>query len=126
MKNRAEAPAEKRQKAQDTIICPAREEGFKETFIGQNCWYAIRLNPKRIPFLKYIAAYRIRPISAITHYARVDRIEPYNQTGKYIVYFTAKARNIGPIPLKDGKGPQGPMFSNWEKLKAAKSLADIK
>ncbi len=28
----------------DTIVVPAREEGFKETFLGENCWYAIRMS----------------------------------------------------------------------------------
>ena len=35
--------------------------------------------------IKYIAAYRTQPVSAITHYAPVSRIEPYGEGGKYKV-----------------------------------------
>ncbi|MEM8722392.1 MAG: GIY-YIG nuclease family protein [Cyanobacteria bacterium P01_G01_bin.39] len=27
----------------DTIIVPAQQEGFERVFLGQNCWYAIRI-----------------------------------------------------------------------------------
>jgi hypothetical protein len=27
----------------DTIIVPAREDGFSELFLGENRWYAIRI-----------------------------------------------------------------------------------
>jgi hypothetical protein len=109
----------------DTIICPAKEDGFQETFIGENCWYKIRLQKKRIPYIKYLAIYRVRPISAITHYAKVERIALYKNTGKYIVFFKGSPRKIGPIPTTGGHGPQGPFFSNLSKLKAARSLSDL-
>jgi hypothetical protein len=41
----------------DTIVCPAHEDGFKETFLGENCWYAIRISRNVIPRLRYIAIY---------------------------------------------------------------------
>ena len=37
--------------------------------------------------IKYIAAYQVAPVPGITHIAEVDRIEKYNDTDKYIVYF---------------------------------------
>ena len=36
----------------DTIVVPAREDGFKEVFIDENCWYVIRLNSSMIPKIK--------------------------------------------------------------------------
>lgn len=42
----------------DTIVVPAQEEGFIETFIGENRWYSIRINSLMIPKIKYIAAYQ--------------------------------------------------------------------
>ena len=41
----------------DTIIVPAYEDGFLETFIGENCWYAVRISAQMIGSIKYIAAY---------------------------------------------------------------------
>ena len=71
----------------DTIVVPARKDGFDETFIEQNCWYAIRLNSSMIPKIKYIAAYQIAPVSAITHMAEIKSIKQWKDTNKYILYF---------------------------------------
>lgn len=89
----------------DTIIVPAQEEGFGRVFLGENCWYAIRIAGGMIDKIKYIAAYQSRPVSAITHYAPVDRIEPYGDSGKYKVVFSGPASPIGPIPF--GNAPSG-------------------
>lgn len=51
--------------------------------------------------LKYIAVYQTQPVSAITHYAPVERIEPYGEHGKYKVIFSEKAKPIGPVPFGD-------------------------
>ncbi len=40
----------------DTIVVPAKQEGFERVFLGENCWYAIRSNSREIPEVKYIAA----------------------------------------------------------------------
>lgn len=120
---------QKTQSEYDTIICPAHEDGFQETFLGKNCWYAIRLAAKRIPNIKYIAVYRGRPTSAITHYAAVKSIRPYKNTGKYIVQFQRKARKLRqPMGLGKGKrtGPQGPFFSTLKRIRAAKSLDQLR
>jgi hypothetical protein len=60
----------------DTVVVPAREEGFKQVFLGENRWYEIRLHGTMRPQIKYIAAYQVAPISAITHIAPVQSIEP--------------------------------------------------
>lgn len=75
----------------DTIVVPAREEGFQEVFIGENCWYSIRIHSSMISKIKFIAAYQVAPISAITHLARVDRIEQWKDTNKYILHFVEPA-----------------------------------
>jgi len=112
----------------DTIVVPANEEGFKEVFLGKNQWYAIRISSSMIDRIKYIAGYQTTPISAITHYAEVSKIEKYKDTGKYIIYFKEPAKNIGPIKLttgKRGKAPQAPRYTTYEKLIKAKKLEDI-
>ena len=67
----------------DTIVIPAWEDGFQEVFIGENCWYAIRISGGRLNEIKYIAAYQVTPISAVTHVAEIESIEPYWDKGKY-------------------------------------------
>jgi hypothetical protein len=34
-----------------------------------------------IPKIKYIASYQVSPVSAITHYAEVESIEPWKEVG---------------------------------------------
>lgn len=111
----------------DTIVIPAREDGFNEVFLGENCWHAIRLNSSMIPKIKYIAAYQVAPISAITHIAEIKSIEQYKDTNKYILYFTEPAEKIKKIPLGKikGKAPQSPRYSSRERILNANSLDDV-
>ena len=83
----------------DTIVVPANEDGYNETFLGEDCWYAIRISSSMINRIKFIAGYQTAPISAINYYAEVSKIEKYKDTNKYIVYFKDKAQKIGPIRL---------------------------
>ena len=111
----------------DTVVVPAQEDGFQETFIGENCWYQIRISGGMLPRIKYIAAYRTKPISAITHYAPVERIEPYGSNGKYRLVFSEPAKEIPPIPLGQAAGRtlQGPRYTSLDELLKAKSIADL-
>lgn len=112
----------------DTIVVPAREEGFKETFIGENRWYAIRIHGSMIPQIKHVAAYRVAPISAITHVAPVNKIVPWKDTGKYCLEFAEPAHEITHIKLDpSGKGiaPQAPRYTTMEKFKQAKVLSQV-
>jgi hypothetical protein len=109
----------------DTIIVPAREEGFKKVFLGENQWHAIRISPAMKDRIKYIAAYQIRPISAVTHIAEVQDIRPYKDTGKYAVIFAGPAQEIKPIPLGDpSHSPQGPVYAEKDTLLASSKLED--
>lgn len=111
----------------DTIIVPAQKEGFEQVFLGENCWHAIRISGGKLPKIKYIAVYQSQPISAITHYAPVERIEPYGENGKYRLIFSEKAKPIGPIPF-DNATPgslQSPRYTNLTKLQTAKKVMDL-
>lgn len=111
----------------DTIIVPAQKEGFEKVFLGENCWYAIRISGGMLEKIKYIAGYQTQPVSAITHYAPVSRIEPYGEDGKYKVIFSDKAKPIGPIYYGDAPSGamQGPRYTSLAKLQAATKLTDL-
>ena len=109
----------------DTIVVPARDEGFEETFIGENCWYKIRIHSSMKPKIEWIAAYRVAPISAITHIAPVKSIEQFEDTNKYILIFSEPAQKIDPVKLVNKgtvKAPQAPRYTSMERLQNAKTL----
>jgi hypothetical protein len=111
----------------DTVVVPAHEDGFEETFLGENRWYAVRIHPTMAAQLKYIAAYVTAPVSAITHYAPIRSIEPWQNTGKMVINFAEPAREIAPLkPTKNGRVShlQGLRYTKFEKLKKAVSLDD--
>jgi len=112
----------------DTIVVPAREEGFRETFIAENRWYAIRIHSSMVPKIKYIAGYQVSPVSAITHVAKVQSIEQWKDTSKYVVNFSSPARKITPIrlvPRGKAKAPQAPRYTSRARLKTAKTLDEV-
>ena len=112
----------------DTIVVPAQEEGFQSAFIESNAWWQIRISVSMLDKIKYIAAYRTAPISAITHIAEVDRIERYKDTNKYILYFKEPASEIPHIELdKDKKGvaPQASRYTNYARLMTATKLSEV-
>ncbi len=111
----------------DTIVVPAREDGFQETFLGENRWYEIRIHATMRPQIKYIAVYRTAPISAITHIAPVKSIEPWEESGKYVVNFSEPAKEIPPIKLvPSGVRPlQNIRYTQRERLMNAKTLDDL-
>lgn len=110
----------------DTIVVPAKEQGFNEVFLGQNCWYSIRISSSMLDRIKYIAGYQSAPVSAITYYAEIDRIEKHKPSGKYIVYFKGAAKKIGPINLTDKKRtPYSLRYTSINKLLKAKTISDV-
>lgn len=111
----------------DTVVVPAQKDGFEHAFLGEDCWYAIRISGGMLGKIKYIAAYQTQPVSAITHYAPVSSIEPYGEEGKYKLIFSEKAKPIGPIPFGDApQGTmQGPRYASFAKLQTARKLTDL-
>lgn len=112
----------------DTVIVPAQDDGFQKVFLGENCWYSIRISGAMLNRIKWIAAYQTKPISAITHYAEVQSIEEYGDSGKYKLIFKSPAKPLDkPIPFGDAPqgAMQGPRYTSKEKLMSASSLADL-
>ncbi len=112
----------------DTVVVPAREDGFHEVFQDKNCWYAVRIHGAVRSQIKYIAAYQVAPVSAITYFAPVKSIEPWKDTGKVVLYFAEPAKPIGPIPLVKGgrvRAPQSLRYTTRERLLKAKNLDEL-
>lgn len=112
----------------DTVIVPAQKDGFERAFLGEDCWHAIRISGGMLPKIRYIAAYQTQPTSAVTHYAPVDRIEPYGEEGKYRLIFSAKAKSLDHvIPFGDAPAGamQGPRYTSFERLMLARKLTDL-
>lgn len=111
----------------DTIVVPAREEGFKQRFLNEHCWFAVRINARHIPKLKCIAAYQVAPVAAITHIAEIATILPYNDTGKYMIRFKGPATAITPIPRPEHSevNMQSSRYALRAKLLAARNLDEV-
>jgi hypothetical protein len=112
----------------DTVVVPARPEGYQETFLGEHRWYAGRLHGTMRPQIKYIAGYQVAPVSAITHIAPVKSVEPWKDTEKYVLNFAEQAHEIGPIPLVKGgrvKALQNLRYTTRNKLEQAKNLDEV-
>jgi len=77
------------------------------------------------PQLKYVAAYRTAPISAITYCAPIRSTEPWKNTGKVVINFAEPAQEINHLELIEN-GRVAPLYNlrytNFEKLKKATNL----
>ncbi len=115
-------------KSNSTVVVPAREEGFQDVFLKENRWYAVRIHGAMRPQIKYIAAYRVAPISAITHIAPVRSIEPWKESGYFVLNFAEPAKEIARIVLvkgSRGKALQNLRYTTRQALERAKTLDDL-
>mgnify|MGYP000843322442 FL=1 len=111
----------------NTVVVPAREEGFEKEFLGNNRWYAIRISASMIDRLKYIAIYQVSPVSAITCYAEIVSMEKYQDTNKYLLY-VKNLKKIKPIPLDANNkrlALQAPRYTAIDQLLKAKKLSQV-
>jgi hypothetical protein len=109
------------------VLFPATHTNFEKIFLKENCWYSVRINEKNIPNIEYAASYVGAPVSGITHYAKVDRIEKFDD-GKYIIYFEGE-----PVSLKNtvrlGDSPINSVrklrYSTLDRLLSAGQVSDL-
>jgi hypothetical protein len=112
----------------DTVVVPARRDGFEETFLSENMWRAVRIHESMKDRIRFVAAYQVAPISAITHTAQVRAIEPWKDSGKYALLFAAPASEIAPLKLVPGgkvKPLQNLRYTSMRRLEAARNLDDV-
>lgn len=116
----------------DTIVCPAQPEGFERAFLGQRAWWPVRISEDNRKKIKYIAIYQSTPISAITHYGEVDRIEPYTGdsvgAGRFKLFLKGDPKPL-PTPVGLGKNPnlkpQSPKYARLDEILEAHSIDDV-
>lgn len=111
----------------DTIVCAAKPEGFRVTFLGEKSWHAIRIASSMIPKIKYIAMYEVKPISAIRWVGKVERIEKYKEfkSGQKYIVKCSEIFQVGPIELDDQVYvPQGSRYTRFELVKKAKKMSE--
>lgn len=112
----------------DTIVVPAQKEGFERVFIGENAWWAIRVAAKHRDHLKWIAAYQVTPICAVTHIAKIDHLEPFGDEGKFKVVFAGQPELLEkPIPFGKARSGamQGARYTTRDQLLAAQTVKDL-
>ena len=112
----------------DTIIVPAKPDGFKKVFLESNEWYSVAIYENRISSLKYIAAYISQTKQHISHYAEIDRIEtsPYDEKKK-IIYFKNSPKLL-PQPIilgSDKRAFQRSRYTEFTKLINASTADDL-
>jgi hypothetical protein len=113
----------------DTLVVAARPDGFQRVFLGEGRWYAVKLNPDILSSLKYIAPYISAPVSAITCYARIAAITPWEGGPKYCVQLdgspTGLAVAIRPSIIGKLKSVQDRRYTTLTALLQAGSLDDV-
>lgn len=112
----------------DTIIVPAKPDGFNKVFLESNEWYSVAIYENRISSLKYIAAYISQTKQHISHYAEIDRIEtsPYDEKKK-IIYFKDSPKLL-PQPIilgSDKRAFQRSRYTEFSKLINASTADDL-
>ena len=112
----------------DTIIVSAKEESFYSVFLGECCWYPIRIGSEKLASIKWIAVYQTAPVSAITHFAKIEQIVDYKDTGRYKIVFEEPEELDNQIALGENRNKtlQGQRYTTLEKLKRAKQIEDLK
>ena len=108
-------------------VVPAQEDPVQEAFIGRKLlvpdqdqrWNAVSDQV-------HCGVSRRTGQSRITHYASVERIESYGDSGKYRLIFAEAAKEIPPIPLGDlPLFMKSPRYTSLAKLLKTKSVGAL-
>ena len=109
----------------DLVIVPARSENFKKMFLN-GFWSCVEISEARKDHLRYIACYQVKPIAAITAYARIESMKPNpDEPHKYDILFAQPPILIDPVSLGKRQFGQGRRYASLQRLKGSKTLDDL-
>jgi hypothetical protein len=113
----------------DTIVGPCKEDGRIEAFVKKNAWWAVRIAQSNIKKLKYVALYEAAPVSSIRYYAKITKIEPFeDKPGKYIIHHDGDIHELEDHVVL-GEHPElalyGPRYYKLEDIKSSKTMAEL-
>jgi len=119
----------KDERSYDTIVAPCSGDGFRSAFINENSWWAVRIGQTSLAKLKYVSLYESAPVSSIRAYAKIKKIEPYqNNPGKYIIHHDGNIIYFD-NPIKLGKYPnlalQGSRYYKLSDMQASADMAEL-
>ena len=112
----------------DTVIYPGYVDGFEEVFLGEYRWYYVRIRKENIKKVKYIAIYVGKPVSAITHYAKVKEYIPSTRyPSKYLIELEKPISLSHKIELGSisAASLRAPKYTTLDKLLKAKEVSDL-
>lgn len=66
----------------DTIVVPAKPINYKKIFKDKNCWHGVRIAEWRKEKIMHLAIYQTAPVSKVTHYIHIDKIQPWDKDDK--------------------------------------------
>ena len=116
------------QEISDTIIISAKEDSFYKVFLGEWCWYPLRIGTEKLKTLRWIAVYQTAPVSAITHFAKIEKIVDYLDTGRYKIIFEEPDELDKPVVIGNDRHRtfQGQRYTTMEKIKLSSFIDDLK
>jgi hypothetical protein len=105
---------------QEVLVAPVDDYSFRQ--VAEKGMY-YRPNLKKTAPAKFIAFYRLKPISAVTHIANV--VETVEQGMRRI--YTLEDLRMLPNPITKGRrtAVQSYQFTTLERLGIAKTLSDL-
>lgn len=113
----------------DSVIVSSGEESFQKLFLDQNKWGPIKFSEERIDQIKYLFLYQRKPISCVTHYAKVQKIVPDENTkGKFTVLFAGEAIELEKeitLGNNPSKAPQNPRYIKYDIAMKAKNTDEL-
>ncbi len=113
----------------DTVIYPGDVDGFYNVFMRQKLWYYVRIGKDKLPHIRYMGLYVKRPISAITHYAKVKEIVPSREIpGKYVIHLDGDPIKLKqPVKLGDTSpaATRSPKYCTLQRLTHAKYFGEL-
>ncbi len=114
----------------DMVIYPGYSDGFYSAFLNEKRWYYVRIQKEKIEHLKYIAIYLGKPVSGITHYAKISKYVPSDRfPGKYIVWLEEDSIVQLPEKIKLGNtspaATRAPKYTTFKRFQRASTFQDL-